>query len=171
MVPSASMCHRAFGITLGLYHHYADRARTLDGVALYRTSDLTITGDGEPERIRVARVTPSLALGPARVARARSLVHGGGRCAWRRTGGRAVARDLDATVRRRPAHPRPASDARWRAGGGDRRHARRPTRSPIRASMCGLPNRFRGRWGLDCGATTAWRGCATARRWRMHVPS
>ena len=49
------------GMTQGLYYHYSDRSRTLDGVALYRTDDLTLTGDGEPERIHVARTTPSLA--------------------------------------------------------------------------------------------------------------
>ena len=48
------------GITLGLYYQYADRSRTLDGVALYQTEELTLTGDGDPERIRVARATPSL---------------------------------------------------------------------------------------------------------------
>jgi predicted permease len=46
---------------LGLYYHYVDRARTLDGVAAYRQDELTLTGDGEPERIRVTRATPSLA--------------------------------------------------------------------------------------------------------------
>jgi predicted permease len=50
-----------FGITLGLYYHYSDRARTLDAVAIYQTDDLTLTGDGEPERIRIVRATPSLA--------------------------------------------------------------------------------------------------------------
>src|SRR2546425_7929880 len=45
------------GITLGLYYQYADRARTLDGVAIYRTDEVTLTGDGEPERIRVASTT------------------------------------------------------------------------------------------------------------------
>ncbi len=49
-----------FGITAGLYLHYVDRARSLDSAAVYRTFDATATGDGEPERIRVARSTPSL---------------------------------------------------------------------------------------------------------------
>src|SRR2546427_633979 len=49
------------GITLGLYYQYADRARTLDGVAIYRTDEVTLTGDGEPERIRVASTTTTLA--------------------------------------------------------------------------------------------------------------
>jgi putative ABC transport system permease protein len=49
------------GMTSGLYFHYLERSRTLDGAALYRTEDLTITGDGEPARLRVARATPSIA--------------------------------------------------------------------------------------------------------------
>src|SRR5262245_46107537 len=48
-------------ISAGLYYHYLDRARTLDGIALYRTAEQTLTDGGEPERIRVTRVTPSLA--------------------------------------------------------------------------------------------------------------
>ncbi len=49
------------GMTRGLYYQYLNRARTLDGVALYTWDDLTLTGDGDPERIRVARVTTTLA--------------------------------------------------------------------------------------------------------------
>lgn len=49
-----------FGMTRGLYYHYSGRARTLDGIALFRAGDLTLTGGGEPERIRVARATTSL---------------------------------------------------------------------------------------------------------------
>ena len=49
------------GMTRGFYYQYSDRARTLDGVALYATSDLTLTGRGDPERIRAARVTTTLA--------------------------------------------------------------------------------------------------------------
>ena len=49
------------GMTLGLYYQYSDRSRTLTGVALYRTDDVTLTGDGEPERIRTARGTTTLA--------------------------------------------------------------------------------------------------------------
>jgi putative ABC transport system permease protein len=49
------------GMTLGLYYQYSDRSRMLSGVALYRTDDLTLTGDGEPERIRAARGTTTLA--------------------------------------------------------------------------------------------------------------
>jgi putative ABC transport system permease protein len=49
------------GITSGLYFHYADRARTLEAAAIYRSDDLTVTGRGDPERVRVAHATPSLA--------------------------------------------------------------------------------------------------------------
>jgi putative ABC transport system permease protein len=49
------------GMTRGFYYQYSERARTLDGVAVYDTNDLTLTGQGDPERIRVARVTTTLA--------------------------------------------------------------------------------------------------------------
>jgi predicted permease len=45
----------------GLYYQYADRARTLESVALYRTEELTLTGIGDPARIHASRVTTSLA--------------------------------------------------------------------------------------------------------------
>ncbi len=49
------------GLTPGLYYHYAERSRTLASVAIYQTDDATLSGDGDPERIRVATATPSLA--------------------------------------------------------------------------------------------------------------
>jgi putative ABC transport system permease protein len=49
------------GITRGYYYQYLERARTLEGIALYSSGDETITGDGEPQRIRVTRATTSLA--------------------------------------------------------------------------------------------------------------
>jgi putative ABC transport system permease protein len=49
------------GMTRGLYYQYLSRSRTLDGVALYAVDDLTLTGAGEPERIRVARASTTLA--------------------------------------------------------------------------------------------------------------
>ncbi|HWF84459.1 MAG TPA: ABC transporter permease [Vicinamibacterales bacterium] len=49
------------GMSPGLYYQYLNRAQTLDGVALYSWDDLTLTGNGDPERIRVARVTTTLA--------------------------------------------------------------------------------------------------------------
>ena len=48
-------------LSLQLYYQYLDRARTLDGLALYRVDERTLTGAGAPERVRVARTTPSLA--------------------------------------------------------------------------------------------------------------
>ena len=44
----------------GLYFHYADRARTLESLAVYRSNERTLTGGGQPERIRVTSVTPSM---------------------------------------------------------------------------------------------------------------
>jgi predicted permease len=55
-LPSGGM-----GITRGYYYQYLERAHTLDGIALYESSDETITGDGKPERIRVTRATTSIA--------------------------------------------------------------------------------------------------------------
>jgi predicted permease len=47
--------------TPGLYYHYSERAQTLAGIAIYDIDDLTLVGDGPPERIPVVRATPSLA--------------------------------------------------------------------------------------------------------------
>lgn len=44
-----------------LYFQLADNARTLDSVAAYNTRLATLTGGGTPERVIVARATPSLA--------------------------------------------------------------------------------------------------------------
>jgi putative ABC transport system permease protein len=49
------------GMTEGLYYQYLDRARTIEHLALYNVSEMTLTGHGEPERIRIATVTPSFA--------------------------------------------------------------------------------------------------------------
>jgi putative ABC transport system permease protein len=48
------------GVSEGLYFRYLDRAHTLEHVALYNTSEATLTGGGEPERIRVTSATSSL---------------------------------------------------------------------------------------------------------------
>ena len=57
------------GITRGYYYQYLERSHTLDGIALYAAENATLTGDGEPERIRTSRATASLAtvlrVGPA----------------------------------------------------------------------------------------------------------
>jgi putative ABC transport system permease protein len=47
-------------VPVGLYYQYADRARTLESLALYRSEEHTITGAGEPERVPAVAVTPSL---------------------------------------------------------------------------------------------------------------
>jgi predicted permease len=44
-----------------LYDQLADRARTLERVAVYNISGVTVTGTGTPERIQISRATPSLA--------------------------------------------------------------------------------------------------------------
>ena len=44
----------------GLYLDYADRARTLAAVAAYQRGEMTLTGNGDPEHVAVARVTRSL---------------------------------------------------------------------------------------------------------------
>jgi putative ABC transport system permease protein len=49
------------GITRGYYFLYRERAHTLEGVALYDTIGATVTGDGDPQRIRVTRATTSFA--------------------------------------------------------------------------------------------------------------
>ncbi len=48
------------GMSEGLYFQYLDRAHTLEHLALYNVSEATLTGGGEPERIRVTTATPSL---------------------------------------------------------------------------------------------------------------
>jgi len=53
--------HSGLNFTPGLYYHYLERTRTLAGIAIYNTDELTLTGDGLPERIPVVRATPSLA--------------------------------------------------------------------------------------------------------------
>src|SRR4029453_17401161 len=45
---------------IGVYFTNATRSRTLEAVAAYQPRETTITGSGEPERIRMAYVTPSL---------------------------------------------------------------------------------------------------------------
>ena len=45
---------------IGMYFQYADRAQTLAAVGTYRSDELTLTGVGDPVRIRVAWVTPSM---------------------------------------------------------------------------------------------------------------
>jgi predicted permease len=49
------------GITRGYYFLYRERAHTLEGIALYDTIGATLSGDGDPQRIRVTRATTSFA--------------------------------------------------------------------------------------------------------------
>jgi predicted permease len=60
-MPSRNITAGFNSMTTRQYFHYSARTRTLSGLAVYRTEDRTITGQGTPERIRVARTTPSLA--------------------------------------------------------------------------------------------------------------
>jgi predicted permease len=60
-VPARNIASGFNSITTRQYFHYADNARTLDSLAVYRADDRTLTGQGSPERIRVLRTTPSLA--------------------------------------------------------------------------------------------------------------
>ena len=58
--PGANFPSGGLPMTLGLYFHYGERARTLEAIAILATSETTLTGSGEPERIRIARATPTL---------------------------------------------------------------------------------------------------------------
>lgn len=49
------------GMKVGLYYYYKDRARTLDGIAIFNTGEGTLTGGTEPERITLTRTTTTLA--------------------------------------------------------------------------------------------------------------
>ena len=49
------------GISAAIYRLYADRSRTLNGIAIYWALEQTISGAGEPERIRVAITSSTLA--------------------------------------------------------------------------------------------------------------
>jgi len=59
-VPIANVSSGINFMTWQLYHQLADHARTLERVAVYDTGEVTLTGVGEPERIRVSHATPSL---------------------------------------------------------------------------------------------------------------
>jgi putative ABC transport system permease protein len=47
-------------LTTQLYYQYVDRARTIEHIALHQIDELTLTGQGTPERLRIARTTASL---------------------------------------------------------------------------------------------------------------
>src|SRR5439155_82346 len=60
-VPGQNVPSGLTSMSWQLYHQLSDHARTLEGVAAYDTGDITVTGNGDPERIRVSHATPSLA--------------------------------------------------------------------------------------------------------------
>src|SRR5688572_16890723 len=60
-MPSRNVQSGVNSLPSRFYYQYVDRARTLDGVALSRTEELTLTGQGTPERVRVSFTTSSLA--------------------------------------------------------------------------------------------------------------
>lgn len=47
----------SLGQSFGSYQSYRDGSRTLDAIAFHQTSSVTLTGDGEPERVEMASVT------------------------------------------------------------------------------------------------------------------
>ena len=60
-VPARNLPSGITSMAWALYFHLADHARTLSGVAVYDSASATLTGRGEPERVMMTRVTPSLA--------------------------------------------------------------------------------------------------------------
>jgi predicted permease len=48
------------GLTAQVFYQYLDRAHSLESLATYRADERTLTDQGNPERIRVSRTTPSL---------------------------------------------------------------------------------------------------------------
>jgi predicted permease len=60
-LPARNLPSAVSAMAWQLYFQIADHARSLESVAVYNLGAATLTGDGEPERIRMSRVTPSLA--------------------------------------------------------------------------------------------------------------
>src|SRR5690606_4258564 len=52
---------RGLGITYGVYRFYGERARGIAGLAMYGNWTPTLTGAGEPVRLRAASATATLA--------------------------------------------------------------------------------------------------------------
>lgn len=48
------------GFTSGLYLHYRERNPTLEEIGVFRHLEVSVTGDGEPERVGAALATPSV---------------------------------------------------------------------------------------------------------------
>jgi putative ABC transport system permease protein len=60
--PSANLPSGFGSVSSQQYFQYLERASTLSSLAMYQVDDVTVSGRGVPERLRMARVTPSLAL-------------------------------------------------------------------------------------------------------------
>jgi putative ABC transport system permease protein len=58
--PAANVPSGFRSVSSQQYFQYLERARTLGSLAAYQVDDLTLSGRGVPERLRVSRVTPSL---------------------------------------------------------------------------------------------------------------
>ena len=59
-IPARNLASGMNSMAWQLYYQLADQARLLEGIAVYDSGATTLTGRGEPERIRVTRATPSL---------------------------------------------------------------------------------------------------------------
>jgi predicted permease len=60
-LPSRNITSGINFMTWQLYFQYADRARTLDGIAAYNAGEVTLSGSGTAERVAATFATPSLA--------------------------------------------------------------------------------------------------------------
>ena len=60
-VPARNVAGGFTSMSWQLYFHLADHAKTLDGIAVYTPSQVTLTGEGTPQRVQAAAATPSLA--------------------------------------------------------------------------------------------------------------
>src|SRR5262249_25547644 len=69
-IPARNIASGFNSMSWQLYYQLADHAQTLQSVAVYNTTQITLTSGANPERIQVARTTPSL-LAVLRVAPAR----------------------------------------------------------------------------------------------------
>ncbi len=59
-IPAMNMSSGMTSMTWQLYWHLVDRAHSLESIAVYDSIRATLTGRGTPERVLVARATPSL---------------------------------------------------------------------------------------------------------------
>jgi putative ABC transport system permease protein len=59
-MPTRNIPRGINSLTTQLYYQYLDRATTIEHISLNQTDELTLTGQGTPERLRIARTTASL---------------------------------------------------------------------------------------------------------------